>query len=584
MKYTVRITAAMFAFLTGVLLLLSSCQKSFLDYTPQGALGENVLTNEDGLNQLLIGAYAWLYGSTSNGGSDVFLGYTSPSNWLFGGGNAVDAFGAGFPVVSTNSMFDAKWRADYDGVSMCNQVLTVAAKVTDMSKEDKENVIAQAKFLRGYFYFDLKKIFNQVPWIDETTADYNQPNDQDIWPNIEADFKFAMDSLPETQTDDGRANKWAAAAFLAKAYLYEHKYSDAKAIFDQVIANGQTTNGLKYDLNAQFEDNFRPEKELSSPEAVFSVAMAANVGNGSIYSANNGDMLEFPTNSPFGCCGNNDPTYDLANSYRTNAATGLPYLDDYNDHALKNDLGVSSDEPFTPDQGTVDPRLDWTVGRRGIPFLDWGIEPGEKWDLGRADVGPYHDKKDIYWQATADKYHDANSWAPGSAINYRVIGFDDVLLMAAECEAQLGNLDKAEAYVNRVRNRAANPEGWLYQYKDNSNPLDGFSDVPAAHYYVKPYPPGNFTGNGKEYALKAIYFERKLELAMEGHRFFDLVRWGILDATLNTTYTYLAQYNASIAGILLTPVKNGYYPIPQSEIDISTVNGKQVLQQNPGYK
>ncbi|MFT4152755.1 RagB/SusD family nutrient uptake outer membrane protein [Parafilimonas sp.] len=561
-----------------------SCNKKFLDYTPQGALGQNVLATKDGLTQLLTGAYGWLYGVTSDDLTSVFLGYTSHSNWLYGSGNAVDALGAYFSVTPSNTAFDAKWRADYAGISMCNQVITVAALVTNMSDDDKTNIIAQARFLRGYYYFDLKKIFNMVPWIDETTTDANQPNNTDIWPNIEADFLFAMDNLPETQADNGRVNKWAAASFLGKTYLYEQKYDDSKTVFDDVIANGVTAGGISYDLNAQFEDNFRPEKELTSPEAIFSIAMAANVGNSNIYSANFGTMLDFPINSPFGCCGNFNPTFDLANSYRTNETTGLPYLDDYNSNALKTDFGVSSDDPFEPDEGPLDPRLDWTVGRRGIPFLDWGLHPGQNWVQNTASSGVYHNLKNVYWQATQGQYHDASSWAPGTAINVRLIAFDDVLLMAAECEAQLGNLDKAEEYVNRIRNRAANPAGWLYKYKDNASPMGGFSAEPAANYVIKPYPSGNFAGSGKDYALKAIYFERKLELGMEGHRFFDLVRWGILDSTLNIIYTYLDPLSTSIATIRLTPVLDGYYPIPQSEIDLSSVNGEAVLVQNLGYK
>ncbi|HTJ13953.1 MAG TPA: RagB/SusD family nutrient uptake outer membrane protein, partial [Dinghuibacter sp.] len=499
---------------------LSSCKKSFLNYTPQGQLSETVVADSAGVAQLLIGAYADLYANYDPGAP----WNSSPDNWLYGSGNAIDAHGASFSVTATNSSFDDKWHADYDGVTRCNNTLKAVALARDMSPSAVANTIAQARFLRGYYYFDLKKMFNMVPWIDETTTDFNQPNDKDIWPMIELDFLCGVDSLPPTQPDAGRANSWAAKAFLAKAYLYEHKYTQAKTLFDDIIPNGTTPGGIRYGLSEQFEWNFLPEKEATSPEAVFSINMAANVGNGNISSANQGDMLCFPINSPFGCCGNFDPTLDLGNSYRTDY-NGLPYLDTYNQHPLATDLTLLSNQPFTPDTGYLDPRIDWTIGRRGLPFKDWGIEPGANWDLNRTVVGPYHDLKDIYMQATANAYHDGESWAPGSAINYHVIGFNDVLLMAAECEAQVGSLDQAEAYVNMIRNRAANPAGFVFTYADNSNPLAGFTTTPAANYHIGPYPPGAFTSQA--YALKAIYFERKLELAMEGHRIFDLVRWGI---------------------------------------------------------
>src|SRR5690606_1455652 len=255
-----------------------------------------------------------------------------------------------------------------------------------------------------------------------------------------------------------------------------------------------------------------------------------------------GDMLNFPYgDSPFGCCGFYQPTIDLVDSYRTDA-NGLPYIDDYNSTVVTNDLGISSDAPFTPYSGTLDPRLDRTVGRRGIPYLDWGNHPGQKWIRDQNYSGPYAPKKNIFPQETADEYWDKSSWAPGSAININIIRFADVLLMAAEAEAQAGSLDKALEYVNEVRNRAANPATFVYKYIDPANPLDGVTSTPAANYRISPYADGTFTS--KEVALKMIYFERKLELAMEGHRFFDLVRWGIAAATLNTYFAFEKQFAA----------------------------------------
>ena len=310
--------------------------------------------------------------------------------------------------------------------------------------------------------------------------------------------------------------------------------------------------------------------------------MAANVGTSSIDNSNLGDMLNFPYgSSPFGCCGFYQPRIDLVNSYRTDAG-GLPYLDDYNSHAVKNDQGILSKDPFTPDAGNLDPRVDWTAGRRGLPFHDWGIHPGADWIREQDYAGPYANKKNIYWQATATAFHDASSWAPGSAINYIVIRFADVLLLDAEAYAQTGDFAGAEALVNRVRNRAANPSGWLHTYINNLTPLAGFSATPAANYVISPYPTGYFST--KDIALKAIYFERKLELAMEGHRFFDLVRWGIAEQTINTFIAYEKQFDIDInAGTHFTAPKNNYFPIPQNEIDITTIGGQKTLTQNTGY-
>ncbi|GAA4304505.1 RagB/SusD family nutrient uptake outer membrane protein [Compostibacter hankyongensis] len=571
-------------------LLPVSCSKDYLDRAPRGGIEGTTLNNKKSVDALLIGAYAALDGQNVGAANPW---ESSPDNWIYGSVAGGDAHkgsdGTDQPAIipianfnsdPSNGFFNSKWVAVYEGISRTNLVLQKAKLAEDMTDEERTGANAEARFLRGYYYFDLKKMFNMVPWISDTTNGYNVSNEKDIWPLIEADFKFAMDSLPETQPEVGRANKWAAEAFLAKTYLYQHKYAEAKTLFDEVIAKGQTSNGLRYALTQKFEDNFDAAAKNNS-ESVFAIQMVANDGTNGIANANQGDMLNFPYgNSPFGCCGFYQPTQDLVNSYRTDAA-GLPYLDDYNQHAVKSDMGVPSDKAFTPDNGNLDPRLDWTAGRRGIPYHDWGLHPGRDWIRDQNYSGPYAPKKNVYWQYNEDKYHDANSWAPGSAINVVVMRFADVLLMAAECEAQLNNLAKAETYVNQVRNRAANTAGWLYKYKDNAKPLDGFSTTPAAHYVIKPYPGGAFTT--KAYALKAIYFERKLELAMEGQRFFDLVRWGIAATALNNFFAYEGKLTSDIRNGHFNSGKNDYYPIPQTQIDRSSVNGTATLKQNPGY-
>jgi hypothetical protein len=151
-----------------------------------------------------------------------------------------------------------------------------------------------------------------------------------------------------------------------------------------------------------------------------------------------------------------------------------------------------------------------------------------------------------------------------------------VLLMAAECEAQLGNYSKAEEYVNYVRARAAKPANILHTYIDPAKPMGGFTNTPAANYVLAPYPSGFFTASN---ALSAVYFERKLELACEGHRFFDLARWGIAAATMNAYYAYERQITGDLSTGNFTADKNEYFPIPQAQIDLS----KGKLTQNKGY-
>ncbi len=575
--------------IVAALILIYGCSDSFLDKPALGALDEAVLANEKGLNGLLIGAYSQM------NGSPAALWFSSPSNFLFGsiaGGDAhkgadggsevaMDAF-MKMTIDPTNGYIAVAWNYYYEGVARANSALRVA-EMTDIPEEELNNIKGQARFIRGHFYFYLKKMFNNIPWIDENTTNYNQSNLIDTWPMIEDDFKFAMENLPNTQTDIGRANKWAAASYLAKAYLYQNKYTEAKNIFDQIISQGVTSNGLKYGLTARYDDNFNAATE-NNKESVFAIQMIAHDGTNDILNANVGDMLNFPYGGPFSCCGIFQPSQDLVNSFRTDPGTGLPFIDDYNTHYISHDQGLESSDPFTPDEGTIDPRLDWTVGRRGIPYLDWGNHPGKEWIRDQNYAGPYSPKKNVYRQATQDQYAAFYSWAPGTAINLNVIRFADVLLMAAEAEAELGNLSQAEQYVNMVRQRSANPEGFVKTYINENDPLAGFTDVPAANYFIAAYPDGTFSARGKEFALKAIYFERKLELGMEGHRYFDLSRWNIAEETLNNYYQYEQAITNDLTGAHFTGNKNEYYPIPQSQIDLSVSNGEQILIQNIGYQ
>lgn len=593
--------------LTSVLaasLAISSCQNSFLDQPALGALNDSQLQSNAGVQTLLVGAYAVLDGVGAGAANPWDA---APGNWIYGsvaggdahkGSDGSDQAGINsimqYTHDASNGFFNSKWKAVYEGINRSNTTLFYLKKAKDITDADAKTIQAEARFLRGHYYFELKKMFKMVPWIDETTTDYAKPNvddfkksnTDDIWPKIEADLKFAADNLPATQSQVGRVNKWAALAYLGKAYLYQNKYQDAKTAFDQVISSGVTSNGLKYGLTDKYEDNFDAAAK-NNKESVFAIQMAANDGTNAIDNANSGQMLNFPYQSPFRCCGFYQPSQDLVNSYRTDA-DGLPYVDTYNQTAVKNDMGLASSTPekpttFEPDQTTLDPRLDWTVGRRGIPYLDWGNHPGQTWIRSQPYAGPYSPKKNVYWQFNQDKYADNHSWAPGTAINVLIIRFADVLLMAAEAEAQLGNLAKAQEYVNLVRARAANKTGWVYKYQDETKPMAGFSTTPAANYKVAVYPDGKFAALGKAGALKAIYFERKLELAMEGHRFFDLSRWGVAETTLNAYIAYESKITTDLTGGHFTSGKNEYFPIPQRQIDLTTMGTTKTLTQNPSY-
>ena len=553
-----------------------ACQQDFLEVQPAASLSESELASRAGLEGALIGAYSPLLGKAGF--------YSDASNWFWGsvlGGDANKGSDPGdqsqvneiqtYAAQTNNGSIEQKYRATYEGVARTNAVLKLIPQAPETVPEDvKTRIAAEARFLRGHYYFDLKRNFNDVPYVDETWDEVTPvQNNVDIWPKIEEDFKFAFDNLPEVQNEVGRANKWAAAAYLGKTYLFQEKWTEAKAIFDQVIASGVNAAGEKYRLLDDYAALFRSTND-NNAETVFSVQAAA--GTGSIDNANPAMVLNFPHGSsgperPGGCCGFNQPSFDLANSFRT--SNGLPLLDNsYNSpgNQLATDMGLSSSDAFTPDTGPVDPRLDHSIGRRGIPYLDWGPHPGRDWIRNQPNGGPYSPKKFVYYKSGIGVENDGSSWTPGyTAVNYYIIRYADVLLMAAEAEAELGNLPRATELVNQVRDRA-----------DNAPVLTEDGDE-AANYVISLYP----TFSSKEQALDAIYFERKLELSGEGHRFYDLVRWGIaaeeLNRYLDNERIYLGE---AFAGAKFTAGQDEYLPIPQNEIDLQ---GTEVLTQNPGY-
>ena len=569
------VTAAMLTLVT------FACKDKFLEVPATGQLSSAQLTSKAGLDGLLIGAYAQL---NARGFSQSASSY----NWVRGsisGGEANKGSNSGdfnsltpfetYQLLSTSGEVNAKWNAMYEGVARSNAVLrTLASAGSDVTAAGKTQLTAEARFLRAHYYFELKRTFNMVPYVDET-VDYGAgidkvANNVDIWAKIEADFKFAQDNLPATQAAVGRANKWAAAAYLAKTYLYQKKYAEAKALFDQVITSGTTANGTKYALLANFQDNFNAAKDNGS-ESVFAIQAAANTGSSD--NANPDLVLNFPyntgSNGPAGCCGFFAPSFELANSFRT-TASGLPLLDgSYNTGAnqLKNDQGIASSAAFTPDAGPVDPRLDWSVGRRGIPYLDWQVHPGLDWIRDQSFAGPYSPIKFVFYKSQDKTLTDGSSWTDGySAINYQIIRFADVLLMAAECEVEVGTLPKALGYVNMIRTRAK-----------TTTYVKTASGAPAANYVINPY--ASFAD--KTAATTAIRFERKLELSGEGHRFYDLVRWGVAAPVLNAYLAYESKLlPTAFSGGKFTAGKDEYEPIPQVQIDYQ---GKDVLTQNPGY-
>ena len=593
-----------------------SCKK-YLDQAPIGSLIPEVLATRAGVDGVLIGAYSVVDG--------VFDGQTgSPwetgtDNWVYGSVVAGDAFKGSnpgdqpaaanleaFSATGANDYLDHKWRVCYAGVQRANDVLRLLPQVKDgsITAEQQTQYIAEARFLRGFFHLEAAKLWKNVPYVDETITytaqNYNIPNDGPIWDKIVADFAAAAADLPATQPQIGRANKWAALAFQAKTLMFDHKYADAYKILTDpatgVIPNGKTSSGAPYTLG-KYANNFNPSTK-NGPEGVFVVQASVKDGANGL-NGNAGNVLNFPSGGPAGCCGFFQPTFDFVNSFKVDA-NGLPLIDTYQNGYIKNDQGVPAGTVFTPGDELVDARLDWSVGRRGIPYLDWGICPGAAWARDQPNGGPYLPIKNVYYKAAQSNTSDSyGGWAANQSTSnsYNAIRFADVILWAAECAVEANQLAAAEGYVNQIRTRAADQSGWVrgkltgYTGGDATKPIVDNSEF-AANYKVGLYT-GQFATNGQAYARKAVYFERKIELGMEGHRFFDLSRWdavnggpaGTIMSTeiekfLKNTRDFGDKFTSAVMKVAkFTANKNELYPIPQFQMDIS----KGTLKQNPGY-
>jgi hypothetical protein len=579
--------------------IVTACNDDFLTREPQGQYSPSALQTAKGVEGVLLGAYGMLDGQ---GLDDQSPWENDIQSWVFGGLASDDAYkgtDAGdqpeesfierYDFQPTNGHIKNKWRGLFKGVARSNDALNTLKSVKDIGDDRRKQIEAEARFLRGVFHFEAKKMWKNIPYIDDKTYNLNDlestkvPNDKDAWPSIEADFQAAMAVLPDKQAQVGRPTKWAAMAFLAKAYMYQGfnistgaantaKLQAAKALLDQIV-------GGRFKLVDNFRDN-HDASTRNNVESIFEVQYAASSANSD--AANAGVGLAHPYTSPWGCCGFYQPSQNLVNAFRTDA-NGLPLLDTFNDVDVKNDQGVAQDAAYEPSTANLDPRLDHTVGRRGILFIDYKIH-NRDFIRDQTYAGPYSPKKHIPSKA----FTGIAGWGNLTSNNYRIMRYSMVLLWLAECEIELGNLEKGRALVNQIRARAANPAGFVQKATQGSS-RDSYTlvfdskgnPVPAANYVIKPYATA---WTDAATARKAVRFETRLEFGMEGHRFFDLVRWGIAAETLNKYNAVEATKRVYKKGANFVKGKHEFFPIPQEAIDRSEKDGKPTLIQDPAYK
>lgn len=585
-----------------------SCSEDFFDKKPLGATDETVFYNEKGINALLIGTYGIISGGAV---WEVSWG-ASIQNWTYGSAASDDAYKGSevsdqvpvneierWEVVTTNNYPGDKWKLNLGmGVNRANEVIRIIKLTEDLPEATRTRLLAEARFLRAFFNFEARLVFgDMIPILTEDTenpAEVSNVNPEGaVLQHIIADLTYAAAELPETQAQVGRPTKYAAMALAARAYLQDLKYAEAKPLLDAVINSG------KYELMPNFHDNYKIVHN-NNAESIFEIQANVNDINQSL-NAEMGIGLNWPHGSDIGmCCGFHQPSQNLVNAFRVDE-DGLPAFDMVNVH-LKNDQGVASDAVFEPFEDEVDPRLDWTLGRRGIPYLDWGIMRGRDWVRYQPNGGPYMPAlKPFFYKSQRGSLSTTTGWMSGvNANNFRYIRLTHVLLWRAEVAAFEGDLETARDYVNQIRSRAGNEvvmgkvlinqlPPTAYPWGPDSEDGDYLSggsvdwDEPAANYKVEEYPP--FADKAE--AMRAVQWELRLEFATEGMRFFDLRRWDGLPADLNSvpmteTLNEFARADEDIRtfmrGATFTEMDK-YQPVPQNQIDLQP----GVLEQNPGY-
>lgn len=548
--------------------LFAGCS-DFLDMNPNGILDEESVSGVEQLDKLVISAYSML-------GNDH---YDIPFNlWPYGNVRSDDAYKGGrdesdiqdFHFYETSSNItanfgepDGLWYNCYIAISRANNALRSLNNVSEQDFPNKKIRIGECRFIRGHFYFLLKVLFKSIPYIDETVAieDYGTisnialSNDE-LWQKIADDFKAAYDNLPESQgTDVGRANKYSAAAYLAKTYLYKAYRQDEKhnvteinaEDLKQVLTFSNEVMSSDYGLEDDFAYNFLPGSYENGKESLFAIQHSTD--DGTLYGRLNfSDALNVPMKFS-GSCDFQKPSQNLVNAYKT--VNGLPEFSDYN----KADYYANTDK--------VDPRLYHTVALPGVPYkYDKKNIFDESWTRNKAVYGLYSSLKENV--ALNDPSSVLIDPFRANTKNKIVIRYADVVLMRAEALIELDREKEALPLINEIRERAKKSTG-LIDYAENVDIALYVDNVNC-----------NWT---KPYAREALRWERRLELAMESQRFFDLVRWGIADSVINTFYKEEAPKRTYYEDAHFEKNRAEYVPIPQQQINFS----KQVYKQNYGY-
>lgn len=573
-------------------LALTACSDDFLENKPQGPLSEGNMNDPQAVDLLVNGAYA-TFGCRYADSNDPHL--FPVTNWSYGEVRADNAYKGGggetdlwevhdmetAKIQPNNGFLDGKWFNVYCGISRCNSAIRALRKVDENIIKEKATRIAEIRVIRDHWYFELVRLFNRIPYmdIDLPETEYQSVRNDEFTreqhlARIADDLIDAANDLPDTQTEIGRVNRRIALAYAAKVKLYLAYEQDPqtnavvnvnKTILQEVVDLIDRVQG--YDLLADFQQLDLLEYE-NGAESVFAIQFSKDDGSGGVGRINWSMLLNSMTGP--GCPWQGDgfflPSQDLINAYQTDA-NGLPLFDyqerpDYGTVVFNGNGGYTLGNVHS----NVDPRLDFVTGRPTIRYKTYSESPCGLW-VRNSDTYGYNNTKRFWLSPESPQATQGWPWG-ASALNWQIIRYADLLLYKAEALIEIGGngLEEARNLINRVRQRAMNSE----YVKDFNDPSKC-----AANYKIGLYPAA---GWNQDYARKALRTEMRLEKAMEGERFFDLVRWGIAKETMNNFFA-AEKDNRIYYQNATFETGEEYFPVPVAQYNFS--GGKYV--QNPGY-
>lgn len=523
-------------------LLMTSC-KDFLVKEPYGQFTASMMSDTD-VEGLLAAAYAGL-GAHFFGNNPAFAGPST--NWIFDVRSDDALKGGGLVtheqnihqlelsnLTSDNVSCLNKWQNNFYAISRTHKAMLA---IQESNIPNKDIYLGELKILRAWYYFDLIRVFERIPYFTET----ENPNEvridkysrDEIYGFIKKDLQEAFGVLPADSPTPGRFNRFVAAALHAKVSAQLSAWGEVLQWTDIVIGSG------KYALYNNFLDMSKIEFN-NKRESIMAIQFSTANNNALI----NWSNLLNTTVSDGNLYGTGDDFFlasqNLVDAFITDE-DGLPYLDGTSAHVSAS---------FS---GNVDPRLDFTVGRIGFPFRGNTYTMG--WCRAYSLYGEYSGKKGLIDPKSPDMVQGF-PWG-ASGLNFNLIRYADIILLKAEAIIESGgDLEEARGLINQIRDKAKRSIDPAY------TPVD--LDPSRANYMVEPYGPFE----DQETARKAVRMERRLELAMEGWRWFDLCRWGNVVEVMNNYFKSEVNFHSYYAEASMSQ-NEIFLPTPKDEVDNS---------------